>query len=81
MDPICDIDLKAIKADDIIPSEATMDEIANLEQEMMPDARGIAKLGHDPFVVYEGSANLDGGDASKSKDSLGSVVAPEGQNV
>jgi hypothetical protein len=38
MDPHCDINLEAIKADEIVPSEVAMEEINTFEQEYMVDA-------------------------------------------
>jgi hypothetical protein len=38
MDPYYDIDLEAIKADDIVPSEVAKEEISTCEQEYMVDA-------------------------------------------
>ena len=56
MDPNLDIDLEAVKVDDIVPSMIAMEEIGTLGHEYMPNAEGIGRLGHNHFATIEDSA-------------------------
>ena len=73
-----------MKSEEIVPSNDAMDETGSLGHELMPDAQGITKLGHNPFTTYIDDAGQEGGEAFKASSSgFGpaegeKVIAPEG---